>query len=154
MSDIMMISVYEIGYAKQWLYDLLKERSTEEDRHVNISHRQLPSWEDHVAFIDSMPYERWFVIVDQTGVSEFKCLGTCYVTKRNEIGVHLFKHARGRGIGTAAVKELMERKPLPAEPGVRHGQYIANINPNNQASIRMFEKLGFRHIQNTYQLEE
>ncbi len=35
-----------------------------------------------------------------------------------------------------------------------HGprRYLANINPRNDASIAMFQGLGFTHIQNTYEL--
>jgi L-amino acid N-acyltransferase YncA len=32
-------------------------------------------------------------------------------------------------------------------------EFLANINPANARSIRMFEKMGFGHIQNTYRLE-
>ena len=150
MTTIELISVYDMArLSVHILYDILNKRSTEDDKHINISHRKLPPWEEHVAFFDSRPYECWYLIYDVFNVNP-ACAGTCYVTKRNEIGIVLFKDARGKGIGTAAVKKLMETKPLPAVPGVRGGGYLANINPNNQASIRMFEKLGFRHIQNTY----
>ena len=37
--------------------------------------------------------------------------------------------------------------PIPSE---RVGKFIANINPLNTKSIEMFERLGFKHIQNTY----
>jgi RimJ/RimL family protein N-acetyltransferase len=33
------------------------------------------------------------------------------------------------------------------------GQFYANINPANEPSRKMFEKLGFRLVQHTYALE-
>ncbi len=44
---------------------------------------------------------------------------------------------------TSSDEKLMEAHPRK--------KYLANINPANERSIHMFEKLGFKHIQNTYE---
>ena len=31
-------------------------------------------------------------------------------------------------------------------------RFLANVNPRNKKSIAMFEAMGFRHLQNTYEL--
>jgi L-amino acid N-acyltransferase YncA len=35
-------------------------------------------------------------------------------------------------------------------PGVRRQALLANIAPANVASQKLFEELGFKHVQNTY----
>jgi RimJ/RimL family protein N-acetyltransferase len=148
LDDMNLISVYSIDGAEQTLYELLRERSTEDDPYVNISHRQLPTWNEHVKFFDSKPYRYWYLIY--LGLT---ALGTVYASKRNEIGIVLFRAHRGQGHGTQAVAMLVDKhKPLKAIPGVRSGKYLANINPNNTASIKLFESIGFKHLSNTYEL--
>lgn len=134
-----LVSVYRSARADKALYDLLRERSTERDRFVNISHRKLPTWRRHLAFIRSKPYRAWYLI--RIGPA---CVGTIYLSNAGEIGIVLARVYRGKGYGKAAIKLLMKRHPRK--------RYLANINPKNERSIGMFTKLGFAHLQNTYEL--
>jgi RimJ/RimL family protein N-acetyltransferase len=146
---IALVSVYEEVNAEKILYELLRERSTEDDLFVNISHRALPTWGDHVKFIESDPYRFWYLI--KAGEM---FVGTVFLSHQNEIGITLFKSQRGNGYGTAAVSALIEQhEPLPAIPGKRRGVFLANINPSNSRSIQMFEKLGARLVQHTYEID-
>lgn len=143
-------SHYEHVSHIQILYNLLKERSTEDDEYTNISHRKLPKYQDHVEYVNRHPYALWFLAMENN-----ECLGSISLTKRNEIGVVLFKKYRGKGYGTRILELfLAENEPLPEEKGQRSDGFIANINPKNEASIRLFKKFGFEHVQNTYQLEK
>ena len=145
---IELASVYKVQEAPKILYDLLVERSTEDDPFINISHRKLPTWREHLKFFDSHPYHKWFLIY-----SDEVPVGTCYISKKNEIGIVLLQKHRKKGYGLEAVNKLVtEYKPLKEIPGIRSGQFIANINPKNEPSIRLFSKLGFSHISNTYRL--
>lgn len=150
---IKLVDVYQYEGAKDILYDLLKERSTEDDKHVNISHRALPRYEQHEGFFYAHPYYVWcLVIEDVPGPGE--CVGSVHITKRNEIGIVLFKKHRGKGMGRMALRELI--RGYPPQPEIRSerpGHFVANINPNNEASIKLFTGLGARHIQNTYQFD-
>lgn len=119
--------------AKLILYALLAERPPE----VNISHKTMPTWEEHSAFVDSHPYAYWRLL-DVDG----DIIGACYLTKQNEIGIQIFKAHQGKGYGPMAVRILMD------ECG--HRTYLANINPTNEASIDMFRRLGFDFCQVTY----
>lgn len=114
------------------LYDLLSER----DETVNISHREMPHWEDHAKFVEKHPYEAWYFIGQEP-------VGAIYLTKQNEIGIGIFKEHQGKGYGPQAIKELMRR----------HGKrrYLANINPRNEPSARVFSNLGFKLVQHTYE---
>lgn len=118
------------------LWQLMQER----EPHVNISHRGMPTWEQHVNFVSSRPYKNWWIIQTDEG----ECAGACYLSKQNEIGVFVLKAYSGRSIGLSAICEIMV-----LHPGER---LLANINPRNESSIALFERLGFRHCQSTYEL--
>jgi RimJ/RimL family protein N-acetyltransferase len=118
------------------LFDLLLER----DETVNISHKKMPTWEQHLNFIASSPYKCWYLVEVESAI-----VGNVYLTHANEIGVFLFKEHQHRGYGASAVTELIEHHG----PGI----FLANINPANEFSQRMFERLGFRFVQKTYKLE-
>jgi len=144
-----MITLKEVSIEdSEILYELLKERSTENDEYINISHRQLPSYKKHLAFIQTRPYAIWNLIMDGK-----EPIGSISLTWRNEIGIVLFKKHRGEGYGKMALSLFLDTyKPLPAVPSERNGNFLANINPKNKASITLFQSVGFKHIQNTYEL--
>ena len=130
-----LVDVYSDTKAFIWhLYELLQERTPEE----SISHRRIPSWSSHVEFVKSNPYHVWYVIeVDGYTV------GATYLTKQREIGIFIFKAYQGQGYGKQAVKMLMEKHP---------GPYLANVNPANEKSKKLWESLGGEVIQHTYRL--
>lgn len=131
------------------LWALLLDRSREEDQHTNISHREMPTFEQHLEFVRAKPYYLWFIIF-ASGIGP---IGAINVTERNEIGIVIDPRYRGRGFGRDAVQHLLKvYPPLPAIPSKRPGHFVANINPNNEASIRLFTSLGGVHISNTYKL--
>lgn len=146
-----LIPVSEHPDAARILYQLLGERP----EYANISHRRMPTWEEHLEFIASEPYAFWYLVegpsvVDDNDVEidPGSILGSVYLTRADEIGVAVFEKYRrlpGRFFGRSAVRLLMETHPRKV--------YYANINPANEPSRKMFEKLGFKHIQNTYALE-
>jgi RimJ/RimL family protein N-acetyltransferase len=154
-----MISLVNLGHldpnrpedlvpAAELTYRLLKERPAE----ANISHTTMPTFEQHQAYLLSNPYQAWYAIVDedaQTG----QFVGAILLTKRNEIGIGILKEHRRKGYARAAVSLIMRmHDPAPAIPGERRGSFLANINPDNHASIWLFTSLGARLIQYTYEL--
>ena len=140
------VDVHKCPVAIDVLWDLLVERSEENDPYVNISHSKLPTYDQHVAFVRSKPYAVWHLL-DVDGA----WIGYVNMTTLNEVGVWLFRKYRGKGYGKKALAKFMETtKPLPAVPSERSGKYLANINPKNARSIHLFEKLGFKLMQHTY----
>jgi len=135
MTGIKLRSVYLEDEAPRLLYRLLEERNDE----INISHRSMPTWRAHLAFIRSKPYSAWYLV--KAG-REF--VGAIYLSKTNEIGIFVLREHQGKGLGKKAIQALMKRHPRK--------RFLANINPRNTNSIGMFEGMGFRHIQNTYEL--
>jgi RimJ/RimL family protein N-acetyltransferase len=120
----------------EFLYDLLVER----DPVANISHHQMPTFEQHHAFVKSKPYRVWYIIY-----ADDDPVGSVYLTKKNEIGIFIIKSHQGNGYGKQAIRSLMELHP--------EKQFLANIAPGNSRSIAMFEGLGFDLIQFTFSKE-
>ena len=119
------------------------------DDDTNISHRHMPLYSDHFRFMASDPYRVWMVIENDDGEK----VGMTYLTRRNEVGIHILKAHQGKGYAKNALLQLLAiHRPLPAEPSVRPGHFVANINPRNTASIALFEGIGGKHISNTYRL--
>ncbi len=137
----------------EFLYEICKERA--EENSVNISF-SLPTFEDHLAFVSRNPYHVWYIVkIDDLAETNDagENIGYVSITDRNEIGIVLLKQYRGKGYGTQAIRKLITlHQPLPAISSVRKGVFVANINPKNVASMRLFEKMGFKHIQNTCEL--
>jgi RimJ/RimL family protein N-acetyltransferase len=130
---------WRIHYLKE-LYEMLKERLDEPD--TNISHKSLPSWENHIDFVNSDPYKFYDMIVFSDDPRHV--IGYIYVTYNNEIGIHIKKVHRGNGYGTTALMKMLDAYPFDA--------FFANINPKNTRSIELFESLGFTLIQQTYKI--
>lgn len=132
-----LIPIESATWHKELLYSLLGERTPEQ----SISHRKMPSFKDHCQFIDTHPYEAWYFIVqNSSGI-----VGSVYLTRQREVGIFIFNAYQGMGHGKRAIAALRELHP---------GKLLANINPKNEGSIRLFEGMGFRHIQNTYELSD
>ncbi len=121
----------------EFLYDLLKER----DSRANISHKKMPSFEQHVKFVMSKPYSKWYVIEESKNN-----VGSIYLTKDNEIGISIKKDFDSKRIASKAIKLLIEKHP--------RSRYLANINPKNKKSIQFFKNQKFHLIQHTYELEK
>lgn len=151
---IRLVDVYTRPEALQFLYELLRQRSEEDDPYVNISHRQLPTVDQHQAFFTSKPYRHWWMIEYAAKMdAPWEPAGTILLTKRNEIGIVLLRSHRRRGIGRAAVQWVLDNyQPLPGVASDRLGSFVAHINPANYASIRLFTGAGGKHISNTYEL--
>lgn len=118
-----------------YLYALLQQRPPI----ANISHRVMPSFEEHCKFVRSYPYREWYSII----VNDDDWAGSIYITRNNEIGIGILDKFQRKGIAKHVISKILNQ----------HGDYLANINPNNKASIKLFESLGFTHIQNTYRRE-
>lgn len=123
--------------AARTLYDLLRERP----EYANISHKEMPTWESHRAFIASEPYLKWYIIS-----IEGNHVGAIYLDYRFEIGIGIFKEFQRMGYATEAIKKLMLRH--------KGEEFLANIAPANKQSKDLFERLGFVHCQCTYKFND
>ena len=119
----------------RFLYELLAQR----DETINISHREMPTYGKHVEFIESEPYD-WHKII-MAGADR---IGVCYLSKKNEIGIFIDKQFQGKGYGGKVLAMILQE--------FRHRDLLANINPKNLRSAALFERMGFKLIQQTYAL--
>ena len=131
---ITLQSVYRTWGADQALYRLLQERPPE----ANISHRAMPTFAEHLAFVHSKPYLAWYMIMDGANM-----VGAIYLTKAREIGIFIFAQHQRCGYGRQAIAELAKHWP---------GKFYANVAPGNERSHDFFKSLGARLIELTYEL--
>ncbi len=118
-----------------FLYEMLLER----DDRVNISHRKMPTYSQHVKFVMSKPYSKWYIINYDN-----EKLGSIYLSKQDEIGIFIKSTNQRGGVGQKALKLLMQKNP--------RNRYLANVNPRNSKSIKFFKKNKFKILQHTYEL--
>lgn len=148
MSDVTLVSVYQHADSERILYALLRERAVEPDDYVPAAERRLPPYAEHVKFVKAKPFRYWYLIK-----AEEKVVGYVSVSRTNEIGVVLFRENRKRGYGVAAVGAITERhKPLAEIKGKRAGRFLAKIHPQNEASVKLFHRLGFTLSYQVYEL--
>ena len=119
----------------EFLFEMLSQRNPNE----NISHKKMPTFDEHVKFVMSKPYSRWYIIYDNN-----EKVGSIYLSKQDEIGIFIKKNMQQKGIGQEAMHLLMTENPRK--------RYLANINPKNTKSIKFFKKNNFKLIQYTYEL--
>lgn len=134
-----LVSVYDVPRlvtAQTVLWDLLVTR----EPHVNISHKVMPTWQQHIAFIESKPYEAWYLIDDG-----YFFTGAIYLSRQREVGLFLLPEHRGEGLGKAALAELRKLHP---------GRLLANASVRNLDSIAFFHKQGFTLLSVTMELPD
>ena len=120
----------------RFLFNLLKER----DPRANISHKKVPIYSEHVKFVKSRPYSKWYIIEK----SKIK-IGSIYLSKNDEIGIFLKKIHNGKSFGNEVLRLLMQKNPRT--------RYLANVSPKNFHSMKFFKNNGFKLIQYTFELE-
>jgi len=119
----------------RFLYKLL------EDRHpiTNISHKKMPTYKQHVKFVKSKPYSKWYIIYLKQ-----RKVGSIYLSKQDEIGIFFIKKMKKEGIEKKAMEMLMKKNPRE--------RYIVNSNPKNTKLIKFLKKNGFKLVQYSYEL--
>ena len=131
--DVVLEKVTKSDY--EFLYELLKMR----DPLTNISHKKLPTYDEHVRFVMKKPYKKWYIIK-----SNDQKVGSIYLSLEDEIGIYIKKEFQRKDIGRKAVKLLMEKNPRT--------RYLANIAPNNIKHQEFFKKLGFTGLEYIYEI--
>ena len=123
-----------------YLYHLLAQRKET----VCISHRQMPTYYEHYMFWDRNQYD-----ISQLYLMDELPIGVGYVSKEGEFGIFVEESHQGKGFGTLILNDLKEK----AKKAGKWVSVLANINPLNEPSKKLFVKAGFKHIQETYRLD-
>ena len=114
----------------RFLFNLLKERSSTE----NISHKKMPTYNEHKKFVKSKPYSSWYLVVHSN-----KKIGSVYLSKNAEIGIFLKKEFQAHDIGKKVLEMIIQKNPRK--------RYLANINPKNikfKPAINIIKKVTSR----------
>ena len=131
--DVILEEVTKSDY--EFIYELLKTR----DPRANISHKKLPTYEEHVRFVMKKPYNKWYIIK-----SNNQKVGSIYLSLQDEIGITIKKEFQRKGIGRKTVKLLMKKNPRT--------RYLTNVAPNNIIHQEFFKKLGFSCLEHIYEI--
>lgn len=133
----------------QFLYDLLAERPPE----ACISHKEMPSYQEHELFVKTFGfhYEAWYIVEaafyespnsDILPAPKFP-IGSIYITRHDEVCVHVKPGYKRRGFEREAIRELMASHP--------RNRYFFNVAPNNQSAHKFYQdEMGLKVIQWTY----
>ena len=116
----------------RFLFNLLKER----DPKANISHKKMPTYDEHVKFVLSKPYSKWYIIFERN-----KKIGSVYLTKADELGLHLKKEYFRESL----LKEILESL-MKSEPNKR---FVFNVSPRNKKFMKFLQKNGYVISQQT-----
>lgn len=115
----------------QFLYTLLQQRRD------SISHKQVPSYDEHIAFIENHPYRDWFLIFLRDAP-----IGSLYLGLDNSVGLHF---TEGHDVYLKSTISMMENllKPLPPLKSIRSESFFFNIPPGNRRLRRLLESCGY-----------
>lgn len=117
-----------------FLYKLLLERSPK----VNISHKIMPDYNQHVKFVSSKPYLFWYILINNE-----ERIGSVYLTDLNEIGISLIKGKKEKGLEKEILELIMKLHPRK--------RFFVNVSPKNIKLELFLKKFGFNMIQKTYE---
>ena len=120
-----------------FLYELLSERKS----YVNISHKKNPTYANHVKFVMSKPYSKWYIIYHAT-----EKIGSIYLTKQDEIGIHFKEQNITNKIRSKVLKMIIRKNP--------RNRYLININPRNTSLRNFLKNEGLELIQHTYEISK
>ena len=66
----------------------------------------MPTYRQHVSFISSKPYSKWYVILYDASK-----VGSLYLSKQNEIGIWFIDDSFHDKLANYAVKQLIKKIP-------------------------------------------
>jgi len=116
----------------EFLYYLLKQRNPNEC----ISHKKMPTYELHVDFLNTNPYQE-FYIIQENG----RGIGRMYVTTRKEIGIQFLKNVNRVVAFDTLFRDHLEKR----------GRVYFNVSPKNKFFQNYLKKKGAKVIQYTYE---
>jgi len=115
-------------------------------RSYSISHRRLPSFEDHHLFVSSHPYRFWKLILTD------RCIGSYYVTHSNSVGVDIDEDFYGL-IDVVFADICGSHSALPPIKSIRGAKFHINVSSRNSILCSMLQQKGFVEIQRTFALD-
>lgn len=120
------------------LYRLLQQREH------GISHKRLPAFEEHCAFVKAHPYRAWFLVTRRA-----EAVGAVYLGHDNSVG--LMAAGSDREVLAASLSFIIESfQPLPEVKSVRAPGFHVNAAPSDVVLMDFLREAGAVHIQSTF----
>jgi len=110
--------------------ELFRQLST---RAFNISHKELPTYEEHKKYVTYHPYRAWFIIW-----KDEVALGNVYIQNDNSIGLNCSNNISQLQIEKTLNILTSEFQPLDPVPSVRIGKFFLNVAASN---VKLQDKL-------------
>jgi len=110
----------------EFLYEMLKER----DSRINVTHNELPSFNQHKKFFETNPYDGWYIIM-----AENNKVGHIHIYDDDTIGWFIKNEYKRFGFVIPAFEKL--KKIHPRE------KYLGKVNPKNIEAQNLLIKLNF-----------
>ncbi|MBO8217655.1 GNAT family N-acetyltransferase [Prochlorococcus marinus] len=139
---------HEISYKKvdsglsEELYKLLQTRK------FSISHKNLPSFNEHKKFVKSIPYKDWYLIY-QNSVA----IGTFYIQNDNSIGLNL-NNPSLRIVKNISKYIRTNFDPNPPEPSKVAPYFFINIAESNKRMLNILKVIGCEPLQVSFRLND
>ena len=125
------------------LYTQLKNRSH------SISHKSVPSFDEHTEFVQNHPYRKWIIVKD-TEIA----IGNVYIQYNNSIGLNVDSLVSCVQINKILKGIYASHSPLPAVPSVRFGEFFLNVASDNKMLQKKLSSLGFSEVERTFVLSK
>ena len=120
------------------LYSLLKKRT------YSISHRILPTKNEHRKFVSGNPYLSWYLVHKKN-----ELIGSVYLKSDNSVGLNF--HEFNKQIIYEVIAFIKKHhKPLKAIKSVRRGDFFVNVAYDNKKLITILKHLGINEIQRSF----
>tara|TARA_B100000212_G_scaffold330565_1_gene296922 strand:- start:217 stop:687 length:471 start_codon:yes stop_codon:yes gene_type:complete len=140
------LKLIKVDFKKQLhnklLYEFLRKRE------FNISHKNLPTYQNHIKFVENNPYRKWFLIS-----FHFEIIGSIYILYDNGIGIDLPKKDY-KIIGEILKIVFLKIKPLKAVPSIRTSNFHINVASKNNSMHKFIIDSGGVLKQHSFEFEQ
>ena len=113
-------------------------------RNFSISHKKIPSFEDHKEFVLNHPYRYWLLVQ-----SKKECIGTVYIKDDNSIGLNIISDYR-KFTKEVLTKVVSSFDPLPPLKSLKSNRFIVNVALEDNYLADAIKEFGGLEIQRTF----
>ena len=116
-----------------------------QNRSYKISHKILPSFDEHTEFVRNHPYREWVIVKDNG-----RAIGNVYIHFDNSIGLHFESSKYFDRVDEVLRFVNTSFLPLSAKPSVRIGEFFFRVSSENRLLQERLSILGFREVERTF----
>jgi hypothetical protein len=124
------------------LFHLLQQRN-----HV-ISHKNMPSFQEHSDFVKSHPYRAWYIVL-----KDHLPIGSFYISVENNIGINVVDSNTHQSVDAIIRFVKNNYSPLPPIKSVRSVAFVINVPFSNDKLIAALDKSGAKKVQITFTID-